>query len=207
MIRIARNGNEIKHLSDRGALMEAVAMGLVKPSDHFYEEGMDEWQEVRSIPDAELIYQPPEPPPPQRYFHASAEPIGGAVVENRRIPPLLLVALCAFGTMVAVSQFGKLLNSDSFDRSSAHGDRDDGSLVTQSAWDGSVRQVKRYLEDNLKDPGSLEVIEWSPISRRAGAGYSVRCRYRARNSFGGYVVENKIFLMDHTGQVTGTIGY
>lgn len=74
--------------------------------------------------------------------------------------------------------------------------------VTQSAWDGSVRQAEQWLKSNLKDPGSLEVIEWSPIEN-LGSGYAVRCKYRAKNSFGAYSLENKIFFFDTDGSVLG----
>lgn len=73
-------------------------------------------------------------------------------------------------------------------------------VVRSSPWDGSVHQVERYLKQSLKDPKSYDGIEWSPVAR-AGDGYVVRHKYRARNSFGGYVVENKIFIMNRDGDV------
>jgi hypothetical protein len=33
----------------------------------------------------------------------------------------------------------------------------------------------------------------------------VRHKYRAKNGFGGYMVEERIFMLDSTGNVTGTI--
>jgi len=33
--------------------------------------------------------------------------------------------------------------------------------------------------------------------------YWVRHKYRAKNSFGGYVIENKIFYLDEQGNVVG----
>lgn len=71
-----------------------------------------------------------------------------------------------------------------------------GTKPENSAWDGSVRCVKDFLQENLKDPKSLEVIEWSPVVD-FGNYWGVRCKYRAKNSFGGYVVEEKMYLIQH----------
>lgn len=76
-------------------------------------------------------------------------------------------------------------------------------VVTNSSWDGSVRQVERYLKKNLKDPDSYEAIEWSKVVKNANGTFMVRCKYRAKNSFGGYVIENQIFVLDAQGNVTG----
>lgn len=72
--------------------------------------------------------------------------------------------------------------------------------VENSSWDGSVSQVKDWLRENLKDPGSLEFIEWGTVVETS-SGYFVRVKYRAKNSFGGYVIEEKIFTLDHSGNV------
>ncbi len=78
--------------------------------------------------------------------------------------------------------------------------------VYNSSWDGSVAQVERWLKGNLKDPGSFEAIEWSPVTKVPPGSnlphqYIVRCKYRAKNSFGGYVVEQKLFYLDAAGVV------
>ncbi|MBU4526544.1 MAG: hypothetical protein KUA37_02065 [Desulfomicrobium sp.] len=74
------------------------------------------------------------------------------------------------------------------------------ALVVNSAWDGSVWQVERYLDKVLKDPDSFEAIEWGKIVSSSG-GYSVRLRYRAKNSLGAYVVEQYRYFLDHEGNV------
>ncbi|MEW6595673.1 MAG: zinc ribbon domain-containing protein [Thermodesulfobacteriota bacterium] len=79
-------------------------------------------------------------------------------------------------------------------------------VVENSAWDGSVAQVETWLRQNLKDPDSLEFIEWSRVVKGKG-GFMVRVKYRAKNSFGGYVVEQKLFTLDTTGAVTGSLDY
>lgn len=75
-------------------------------------------------------------------------------------------------------------------------------VVYNSAWDGSVWQVDEWLRSNLKDPHSLEYIEWSPVTKSAGGGFMVRVKYRAKNSLGGYVIDNKGFMLDSSGAVT-----
>lgn len=78
--------------------------------------------------------------------------------------------------------------------------------VVSNDWDGSVRQVRWYLIDNLKDPKSCEYLEWSPVVR-ISTGYAVRVKYRAKNSFGGYVIEEKIFALDFNGNVIVVTDY
>lgn len=73
--------------------------------------------------------------------------------------------------------------------------------VYNSGWDGSVRQVKQWLKDNLKDPASFEAIEWSSVQKTPDGDYLVRCKYRAKNSFGGFEISNQIFYMDSEGNV------
>jgi hypothetical protein len=75
--------------------------------------------------------------------------------------------------------------------------------VAKSAWDGSVRQVETYLKRNLKDPGSFDAIEWSAVEKidLPTHKYQVRCKYRAKNSFGAYVISNQIFYLDKDGNV------
>jgi hypothetical protein len=84
-------------------------------------------------------------------------------------------------------------------------------VVANSSWDGSVYQVERYLRNNLKDPDSFEAIQWSPVIKIPAVAqlpysYAVRCKYRAKNSFGGYVVEEKLFSLDSKGNVVAVSG-
>lgn len=75
-----------------------------------------------------------------------------------------------------------------------------GAEVTNSSYDASVSQVKDYLKKNLKDPKSYEGIEWSKVKEEPN-GYSVYHKYRAKNSFGGYVIEAQVFYLDFGGNV------
>ena len=79
--------------------------------------------------------------------------------------------------------------------------------VVNSSWDGSVDQVKSWLKGNLKDPDSLQFIEWSSVSKTNDGGFMVRVKYRAKNSFGGYVVENKVFFLNSSGTVINNADY
>lgn len=76
--------------------------------------------------------------------------------------------------------------------------------IQNSAWDGSVWQVKDYIKKTLKDPKSYESIEWSNVVEK-GNKYQVRHKYRAKNSFGGYVIEEYVFTLDEDGNVIQSI--
>lgn len=83
------------------------------------------------------------------------------------------------------------------------------SKVENSAYDASVSQVKRFLKkEYLVDPDSYEGIEWSKVNETDGENgtykYWVRHKYRAKNSFGGFVIENRIFYLDSEGDVVAT---
>lgn len=75
-------------------------------------------------------------------------------------------------------------------------------IVENNSWDSSVSQVADWLKKNLKDPSSLEFIEWSAV-KKVESGFVVRVKYRAKNGFGGYTVENKVFGLDLKGVVLG----
>lgn len=70
--------------------------------------------------------------------------------------------------------------------------------------DGSVSQIERYLRTNLKDPDSLDFIKWvGPVL--TDNAWTVMVTYRAKNSFGGYVIESYMFIMDLDGRITDTV--
>ena len=83
------------------------------------------------------------------------------------------------------------------------------SEVHNSTWDASVTQVVDYLKVNLKDPDSYQSINWSKVqdfgpSHTTLHRYLVRHKYRAKNSFGGYVISNQLFYLDDNGAVINT---
>jgi len=81
----------------------------------------------------------------------------------------------------------------------------DDVLLQNSAWDGSVYHVKENLKKSLKDPNSYESIEWSNVRKLNDGTFSVRHKYRAKNSFGGYVIENHVFNYDSSGKILSDI--
>ena len=81
-------------------------------------------------------------------------------------------------------------------------------VVYNSEWDASVQQVVDYLKNNyLNDPDSYQSISWSAVVKLNNAKeigfacYQVRHKYRAKNGFGGYVTEEKLFKLDYQGNV------
>lgn len=74
--------------------------------------------------------------------------------------------------------------------------------VSNDNLDGSVWQVKRWMQDNLKDPDSVQFMGWSGVTEAKEGGYLVTCKYRAKNSFGGYAIEKTTFHLDSQGNVT-----
>jgi hypothetical protein len=85
-------------------------------------------------------------------------------------------------------------------------------IVHNSEYDDSVYQVEEWLKKNLKDPKSLEIIDWGTVwetemligdvySGQSIPVFTVTVRYRAKNSFGGYVIENKRFTLNRSGVV------
>lgn len=72
-----------------------------------------------------------------------------------------------------------------------------GEPPENSAWDGSVRCVKRYLEKIVKDPDSLKFGDWGKVMYNDKDGWLVWCEYRAKNSFGGYVRRKKWFVIQN----------
>ena len=67
--------------------------------------------------------------------------------------------------------------------------------------------VKEYLRETLKDPKSYQEIEWSPSGVNSKGQYYIRHRYRAKNSLGGFVVEEKIFYLNNSYKVVDSHDY
>ena len=68
--------------------------------------------------------------------------------------------------------------------------------------------VRVYLKRHyLKDPDSYEGISWKAfgIYNKDNNTYFALHKYRAKNSYGGYVVEEKLFVLDSDGNVIKVI--
>jgi hypothetical protein len=74
-------------------------------------------------------------------------------------------------------------------------------VVENKHLDDSVKQDLSWLMCKLQDPGSLEFIEWSQVLSTNDGSYSVRIKYRAKNSFGEYFVGEKVFFFDSKGHI------
>lgn len=77
--------------------------------------------------------------------------------------------------------------------------------VCNSEWDGSVYQVEKYLESTLKDPDSYQSVEWSKVISMKDGNFAVRHKYRAKNSFGGYVLSEQLFMLTPSGSVISAV--
>ena len=58
-----------------------------------------------------------------------------------------------------------------------------------SNWNGSSRELVRRVKNTLRDPGSFEHVETRRTQPNGAGQIVVRMVYRARNGFGGMVVE------------------
>jgi hypothetical protein len=77
-----------------------------------------------------------------------------------------------------------------------------GPKPTNSAWDGSVPEVERYLKTVLNDPGSYEHIR-STQAVGEGDYWVVASSFRAKNGFGALIINTKKFYIQR-GQVVKT---
>lgn len=143
---------------------------------------------------------------PKCGYHLSPEKVA-EIKENAKKEAQKLKKGCGIGCLVIIliGVFAGLIDYYSSNGSSSTSSPSE--TVQSSSWDGSVWQVKSWLKANLKDPGSLDFIEWSPVQKTTDGGFMVRVKYRAKNSLGGYVIDNKIFFLDSTGKVIYTQDY
>jgi len=63
-----------------------------------------------------------------------------------------------------------------------------------SSWDGVAYCVKDYMDTNLHNPKSLKIQNAYTITSVSG-DYIQRVTYRAKNAFGGLVLEDNVFFM------------
>jgi hypothetical protein len=62
-------------------------------------------------------------------------------------------------------------------------------------------EVISWMKNNLKDPDSVQYIEWSDVGKTADGYYSMNVKYRAKNSFNAFVIETMTFKFDTTGAI------
>ena len=61
-------------------------------------------------------------------------------------------------------------------------------------WDGSHRELTKVIKSNLRDPDTYEHIETTYEIN--GDSVNVMTKYRAKNGFGGHVVETVTAITD-----------
>ena len=116
---------------------------------------------------------------------------------NKKIWIFVAISVAFFSIVMLIPSGGSSSNKSTTSR----------ETVTNSSLDASVYQVKSWLNSNLKDPDSIEYIEWSEVQKTGTGNYKVRVKYRAKNSLGGYAVENKIFTLSSSGSITNVDDY
>lgn len=75
-----------------------------------------------------------------------------------------------------------------------------------SWWDAITPEVNDYLKATLKDYESLKIIECSVVATWAEDAWCQRVKYRAKNSFGAYVLAENVFVIKN-GAVTNVVPY
>jgi uncharacterized membrane protein YvbJ len=114
--------------------------------------------------------------------------------------PIIAIAMVLI-TIICIVVYKVKKNSDEVAANSPKKD-----IVYNDDYDASVRQIKEYLNATLRDPSSVEYVNWSKV-KHEGSDYYVRCKFRAKNGFNGYNIENKVFFIDSTGKVFYTTDF
>ena len=70
-----------------------------------------------------------------------------------------------------------------------------GPRPSQSAWDGSYREVKKHLKKAANDPDSIKIESCTGVSYNEKVGWLVGCDYRGKNAFGGLVKNSNWFVI------------
>jgi hypothetical protein len=81
-----------------------------------------------------------------------------------------------------------------------------GPKPVPSAWDTICPEVNAWMKDNMKDYDSLKIVNGSPVVAYRQDAWCQRLKYRARNSFGGTVLEEKLFVI-RDGRVIDVMDY
>ncbi|HAO25506.1 MULTISPECIES: DUF4124 domain-containing protein [unclassified Methylophaga] len=71
---------------------------------------------------------------------------------------------------------------------------------TAEPTDEMIQSLNGYLRTNLKDPDSLKDLEWVETVT-SGFTYKSHIRFRAANSFGGYVLNEKLVRFNDAGKI------
>lgn len=81
-----------------------------------------------------------------------------------------------------------------------------GAAPVPSWWDGLTPEVNEFLRATLKDYDSLKVLECSKVATWGDDAWCQRVKYRAKNSFGAYELEENVFIIKN-GAVSNVVPY
>ena len=70
-----------------------------------------------------------------------------------------------------------------------------GPKPVPSSWDRICPEVNAWMKANMKDYASLKIVNGSPVVEYGQDAWCQRLKYRARNGFGGTVLEEKLFVI------------
>ena len=68
-----------------------------------------------------------------------------------------------------------------------------GQKPEQSEWDGSIDIVKKWIKENANDPDSIKYESWSKVSPLNNNSWFVAVKFRGKNAFGAYVLNEMRF--------------
>ncbi|NBS15567.1 MAG: hypothetical protein EBT06_09000 [Gammaproteobacteria bacterium] len=169
------------------AEMMAKATTLLRDVEHWVSESAKKAETISPLPKA--MDSPPKPPtaakPSSAPVTPSAPPIEPAKVSKVAPHPVIAPAVASSKEPnkppARVAEAGK-------------------DLVFNSPWNQSVDQVERYLKHHTHDAASMSILEWGRVEVTE-AGYQVRCGFKSRNVLGKWTSQNKLFVLNRSGEV------
>lgn len=167
-----------------------------------YERTEHEMAPETECPGCGIIYSKFSPKAKRLTRSAPARSSVGLLKEHSASGELLR-RIVLFVFVIAVVICVKMGTNDQ-PSSFSHSSTVDQEAVYNSKWDGSVRQAESAVKATLKDPDSFQSISWGKVQKVPG-GYMVALSYRAKNSFGGYVVDRVVVEMDSSGAPTAIL--
>jgi hypothetical protein len=109
----------------------------------------------------------------------------------------LVVAVVAVGLIVTcVAYFSGTPELSDADKAAKAEEKRKG-FHCMSTYDGNHDGLERLIKARLKDPDSMDTIETRITPVDANGDHAVFLKYRARNSFGGMVVEQALGIVDN----------
>ena len=78
-----------------------------------------------------------------------------------------------------------------------------GAYPEPSSWDGVTKPARSWFNTNLNDPKSMKVIDVTEVIKLEDS-WGQRVRFRAKNAFGAYVINEYFFQIRH-GQLVAVV--